>query len=261
MKELTPKQQRFCDEYLIDLNATRAALRAGYSSATALSGQLMAFPKIKAYIAERTEAITNKIQLTQDMVTTELARVAFANLGDYFGDDGKIKPMNELNKVATAALWNVKVVEKGGETTVTIRMHNKMAALSKLANLLADAPAPQPEVKYVYIDREAMDAYDKFEDTSFDEPKKVEEVEEDNEEEEDDDNNTNQQEDAEARQAREKEIRVAAVREQELRCRREFEHELAAIRQHYADEEEKRLAEEAKKIGVPSRRYLEMMKG
>jgi phage terminase small subunit len=50
---LTPKQQRFCDEYLIDLNATKAALRAGYSGATALSGQLMLLPKIKHYLSDK----------------------------------------------------------------------------------------------------------------------------------------------------------------------------------------------------------------
>ena len=59
---MTPKQKRFCDEYLIDCNATQAAIRAGYSEKTAYSiGQrLLKDVEISAFIAERAEAINNK---------------------------------------------------------------------------------------------------------------------------------------------------------------------------------------------------------
>jgi phage terminase small subunit len=59
---VTPKQKRFCDEYLIDTNATQAAIRAGYSEKTAYSiGQrLLKDVEVSAYIAERTEAIQSK---------------------------------------------------------------------------------------------------------------------------------------------------------------------------------------------------------
>ena len=59
---MTPKQKRFCDEYLIDTNATQAAIRAGYSEKTAYSiGQrLLKDVEVSAYIAERAEAINNK---------------------------------------------------------------------------------------------------------------------------------------------------------------------------------------------------------
>lgn len=51
---LTPKQQRFCDEYLIDMNATQAAIRAGYSknTATAQGARLLTKVNVKAYIDE-----------------------------------------------------------------------------------------------------------------------------------------------------------------------------------------------------------------
>lgn len=59
---MTPKQKRFCDEYLIDCNATQAAIRAGYSEKTAYSiGQrLLKVVEVSAYIAERTEEIQDK---------------------------------------------------------------------------------------------------------------------------------------------------------------------------------------------------------
>ncbi len=54
-KKLTAKQQRFCDEYLVDLNGTQAAIRAGYSAKTArqMAAENMAKPAIKAYIGKR----------------------------------------------------------------------------------------------------------------------------------------------------------------------------------------------------------------
>ena len=93
LEALTPKQQLFCDEYLIDMNATRAALRAGYSKNTALNGQLMQIPKIALYIKSRREETSRKLQIDHQMVLAELAKTAFANIGDYFGADGKLKPM------------------------------------------------------------------------------------------------------------------------------------------------------------------------
>src|SRR4051812_11160297 len=93
---LTPKQQRFCDEYLIDLNATKAALRAGYSSGTALNGKLMTIPKIRYYLQQRTDMAVEKAKVNHDMILSELCKVAFANMGNYFMPDGTMKPMRDL---------------------------------------------------------------------------------------------------------------------------------------------------------------------
>ncbi|MBW4890991.1 terminase small subunit [Mucilaginibacter sp. HMF5004] len=255
---LTPKQQKFCDEYLIDFNATKAALRAGYSGPTALSGQLMLFPKIKAYLSERTEQVQKKAQVTQEMVIAELMKVAFGNMGSFFGEDGKPKNMTEMTDDEKAALWNIRVSEKNGELTMTIKMHNKMAALDKLAKFTGLYEHKEPrKVEYVHLSKEQMDHLDAFDDESF----KEKEEDEDDFEYDNDKKESESLDDIETREVSEKEIHVNAVRETELRCRREFENELAVIKQHYADMAEKRLVEEAKKIGVPSRKFVEMMRG
>ena len=59
---MTDKQRRFCDEYLIDLNATQAAIRAGYSERTAYSigGENLRKPEVKSYIDERLEEISSE---------------------------------------------------------------------------------------------------------------------------------------------------------------------------------------------------------
>lgn len=82
---LTAKQQRFCDEYLIDLNATQAAIRAGYSEKTACEqgARLLANVKVQAYIQKRKIDRIERTEITQDMVLQELANIAFSNAADY----------------------------------------------------------------------------------------------------------------------------------------------------------------------------------
>jgi len=62
---LSPKQALFCDEYFKDFNATQAALRAGYSQATALNGKLMTLPKIKYHLQQRGAAAADAAQLSR----------------------------------------------------------------------------------------------------------------------------------------------------------------------------------------------------
>ncbi len=132
--ELSSKQQRFCDEYLTDMNATRAALAAGYSKSTALSGQLMNMPAIAGYLAGRLKAIREQFEVSHQMIVAELAKIAFANVGNYFADDGRLKPMQQLTDKEKAALWNLKVTEHtDGSTTVQLRLCSKLSALEKLA--------------------------------------------------------------------------------------------------------------------------------
>lgn len=85
MAKLTAKQQRFCDEYLIDLNATQAAIRAGYSLKTARAqGQrMLTNVDIQTYISELIKKREERTEITQDSVLRELALIAFAKASDY----------------------------------------------------------------------------------------------------------------------------------------------------------------------------------
>lgn len=77
MANMTPKQKRFCDEYLIDLNATQAAIRAGYSEKTAYSigVENLKKPEIKNYIAERMAEKESELIADQDEVLQYLTSV------------------------------------------------------------------------------------------------------------------------------------------------------------------------------------------
>lgn len=85
MAKLNDRQKRFCDEYLVDLNATQAAIRAGYTAKYANTNafKLLQNTAIKEYIQQRQTERSERTEITQDMVLRELAIIAFSNAADY----------------------------------------------------------------------------------------------------------------------------------------------------------------------------------
>lgn len=116
MSQLTAKQERFVQEYLIDLNATQAAIRAGYSEHTARSiGQEnLTKPDIQQAIAAAQQIRAQRTEITQDRVLKELARLAFFDIRKLYRDDGSLKPPHELDDEAAAVLAGIDVVEMAG---------------------------------------------------------------------------------------------------------------------------------------------------
>lgn len=104
MAKLTPKQQRFTEEYLIDLNATQAAIRAGYSekSAARIGAELLHKTQVAQAIAEAMRRRASRTELTQDAVLCELQKVAFRDAADYAESDlkyaNKLKALELLGK-------------------------------------------------------------------------------------------------------------------------------------------------------------------
>ena len=94
-RDLTPKQEAFCREYLIDLNATQAAIRAGYSAkgATVRGAQLLANRKVSEFIAAASAARAKRTEIDADWVLRRLADEATADLADILDEAGAIKPV------------------------------------------------------------------------------------------------------------------------------------------------------------------------
>ena len=91
---LTAKQERFVEEYLIDLNATRAAIRAGYSerTAAAVGHENLRKPKIADAIAGAKEGRSERTKIDADWVLSRLADEAEADLADLYDEDGALRP-------------------------------------------------------------------------------------------------------------------------------------------------------------------------
>src|SRR5579863_9012065 len=79
---LTDMQRKFCHEYAIDLNATQAAIRAGYSedSARSTASHLLDKPEIRAYVEKLQEDAFLRLRITKDDILAELARIAFSEI-------------------------------------------------------------------------------------------------------------------------------------------------------------------------------------
>ena len=98
-QELTDRQARFCEEYLIDLNATQAAIRAGYSEKTAnrIASELLSKLDIQEKITELKAERSQRTEITQDRVVKELAAVARAEIKGVRAVD-KLKALELLGK-------------------------------------------------------------------------------------------------------------------------------------------------------------------
>ncbi|WP_411975943.1 terminase small subunit [Sulfitobacter faviae] len=94
---LNAKQERFVEEYLVDLNATQAAIRAGYSEKTAYSmGQrLLKHVEVAQLLADAQAKRSERVQVDADWVLTRLAAEATADLADILDDAGAIKPVSD----------------------------------------------------------------------------------------------------------------------------------------------------------------------
>jgi len=99
MPKLTEKQKRFCEEYLIDLNATQAAIRAGYPAkrASEQAYQLLQKTTVSAYIERLREEQQRRTEITADTVLGELAKIASAEDVEITGKE-KLKALELLGK-------------------------------------------------------------------------------------------------------------------------------------------------------------------
>jgi phage terminase small subunit len=117
---LTAKQARFADEYLIDLNATQAAIRAGYSARNAdkIGSQLLGKTRVSEEIASKMKEREQRTHITQDRVLQELARIAFFDIRKLYNDDGSLKRPDQLDDEAAAVLAGIDVTELQGSAEV-----------------------------------------------------------------------------------------------------------------------------------------------
>jgi phage terminase small subunit len=134
---LTKKQKQFVDEYLVDLNATQAAIRAGYSTASArqIADENMSKPDIKNAIEKALAERSKRTGVNADRVILELAKIAFVNPTDVINmDEATVR--GEANREDTAAISSVKVkripTEDGDIVEREVKTYDKIKALELL---------------------------------------------------------------------------------------------------------------------------------
>lgn len=137
MPKLTQKQKRFVDEYLVDLNATQAAIRAGYSEKTAYSiGQrILKNVEIQAAIERSQKEREKRTEITQDRVLQELTKIGFANITDFVEiKEGyvNVKDTSEIPEDKVGAISSIEA----GNFGIKLKLNNKLDALEKIGRHL-----------------------------------------------------------------------------------------------------------------------------
>lgn len=112
-KPLTPQQARFVDEYLIDLNATQAAIRAGYaeSGAKVQGCRLLTYDNVAAKIAERADERAKRVQVDADTVLRELLRMATVDPAEAFDENNCLLPIKQIPENVRRAIASVETEE------------------------------------------------------------------------------------------------------------------------------------------------------
>jgi phage terminase small subunit len=142
---MNDRQRRFAQEYIVDLNATQAAIRAGYSAKTAYSAGQRALKdvEIAAEIARLQGERGERTQLTADRVLLELGRLGMSDVRRLFTPSGALIPIEDLDDDTAAAVASVEVVTQSAgvdadgnkvvEHVHKVKLWDKNSALDKIA--------------------------------------------------------------------------------------------------------------------------------
>lgn len=133
---MTKKQKRFVEEYLIDLNATQAAIRAGYSvdSASEIGYENLIKPDIQTAIAKAMAERSKRTGVNQDRVILELARLAFVRMTDIVDDKVKIKTTATEDDLS--CIEGIKYKQSKSDTGTSVEREVKIGSKIKALELL-----------------------------------------------------------------------------------------------------------------------------
>ena len=127
---MTDAQKRFCDEYLVDLNATRA-YKVAYSrckkdeTANVNGSKLLRNTKVQEYLSKKQKEIEKRTEVTQDMVVQELAKIAFFNIKDIYSENGTLKQIKDIDDNTSRAIASVKTLQKAGSMKINVNMEGQ----------------------------------------------------------------------------------------------------------------------------------------
>lgn len=143
---LTAKQELFAKEYIVDLNATQAAIRAGYSENTAkeMGYENLTKPHVAEFIQQKMDERSKRLEITADMILAEYAKIGFSNIRDYLKveqqevmtDSGylmmKTVDIFETDSIDISKLAAVSEIKQTKEG-ISLKLHDKKGALDSMA--------------------------------------------------------------------------------------------------------------------------------
>ena len=145
---LSDKRQAFCEEYVVDYNATAAAIRAGYSPKTAnqQADQLMKVECVKAEIERLKAEKSKRTGVTRERIMEELAKLAFANHTDITNDSGQLR--KDIVKEDSAAIKKIRTrYLPDGSVEQEVELYDKSKALDILNKMTGAYEGKQNQIK------------------------------------------------------------------------------------------------------------------
>ena len=143
---MNAREERFCNEYIVDLNATAAARRAGYKPGTAQNarqwiteGKRREKPDVRARVEQLQAKQAKRTKIKSDRVLRELEKIAFADASKFLADDGSIDTKSNPEDQSTIACIKVTCTDAGSETVILV-MADKIKALVLLGKHLGLFP-------------------------------------------------------------------------------------------------------------------------
>lgn len=137
---MTDKQKRFVEEYLIDLNATQACIRAGYSvnNADKIGSELLGKTRVQEAVSQALAERSKRTGISADRVVNELAKIAFVKITDVVNSDGSIKRNADPDDIACIESYKVKDTDglNGSSTEREVKLASKLKALELLGKHL-----------------------------------------------------------------------------------------------------------------------------
>lgn len=137
---MNEKQQRFVDEYLIDLNGTQAAIRAGYSAKTAdvQGSRLLGNVKVQQAISQHMAERSKRTGINQDRIVLELAKIALVKMTDVIDNQGRIKITATDDDLSCIEFMKYKASESdtGSSVEREVKIASKIKALELLGRHL-----------------------------------------------------------------------------------------------------------------------------
>lgn len=145
--KLTPQMEEFCRQYILHLNATKAAIAAGYSaaSATQIASRHLVNPAVQEFIQRLMNERSKRTEITADAVLQKIWEIADVDLAEAYSESGSLLPIHEIPESIRRAIAGVKVFDefegsgqdrmKIGET-VEVKFNDKIKALELLGRHL-----------------------------------------------------------------------------------------------------------------------------
>lgn len=147
--ELTDKQERFCQEYMIDFNGAQAAIRAGYSpdSAKEIASETLTKPNVQERLSQLKKEAAEQFGVSKQQLINELKKIAFFDIRKIYSDHNSLLDIKDFDDDSAGAVAGIEVDEiiSQRETigyTKKVKLHSKIAAIERVSRMLGyDEPS------------------------------------------------------------------------------------------------------------------------